>query len=107
LVERGIDMTDQEKLEFKNKYMNNPVAFAKDFYGVKLLPYQKIMLEAMTKIDIAKSYITSRLNSKKFVFDLNLAYMMAMEMNFEVWSKNGIDVYEKGVLVKTIKKENK
>jgi len=29
-------MTDQEKLNFKEKYQNNPVAFVEDYYNIKL-----------------------------------------------------------------------
>jgi len=33
--------------------------------------------------------------------------MKAMEMDFNVWNKEGIEVYEKGVLVKIIKHNDK
>jgi len=32
--------------------------------------------------------------------------MKAMEMDFSLWTKNGIEVYEKGEFIKNIKHEN-
>jgi hypothetical protein len=97
-------MTDQEKLEFKEKYQNNPVAFLEDCIGVKLLPYQKAMINGVNKIgDVRYTYVQSRINQKRWLANLQLTYMKAMEMDFELWTKEGIEVYEKGVLVKTLK----
>lgn len=97
-------MTDQEKLEFKDKYQNNPVAFVEDFYNVKLYPWQKVVLNAIHKKDKFVSFVGGRINQKKWLDNMKLEYMKTMEMNFEVWSTNGIDVYENGILVKTIKR---
>ena len=44
-------MTDQDKLNFKKKYENNPVVFCEDFYNVKLYPYQKLFLNAIHSKD--------------------------------------------------------
>ena len=96
-------MTDQDKLDFKEKYENNPVAFAEDFYNVKLLPYQKLLLNTIHTKDKIISFINGRMNQKLLMSNAQFEYMKLMEMNFEVWSSKGIDVYEKGVLVKTIK----
>jgi hypothetical protein len=43
------------------------------------------------------------MNQKQWLENMKLEYMKAMEMNFELWSPKGIDVYEKGELVRTIK----
>lgn len=96
-------MTDKEKLNFKEKYQNNPVAFVEDFYNVKLYPYQKEILNVIHTKDRIVSYFNGRMNQKLWLSNAQLEYMKMMEMNFEVWCKDGIDVYEKGVLVRTIK----
>jgi len=98
-------MIDQDKLiNFKEKYQNNPVVFIEDFYPeVKLYEYQKEMLETMFRKDITYSYINYRINQKRWLVNMKLELMKTLEMNFQVWSPKGIDVYEKGVLVKTIK----
>ena len=97
-------MTDQEKLDFKEKYKNNPIAFIEDFYSIKLLPYQKVILNAINRIGNRQEYfIQSRINQKKWLANLQLEYMKVMKMDFQIWKPDGIEVYEKGVLVKTIK----
>ena len=104
-------MTDQEKLNFKERYQNfkeyyqnNPVAFVEDFTpGIKLHTYQKAILNAILVKDKTVSFFNARMNQKLWLENMRLEYMKAMEMDFEVWSLKGIDVYEKGVLVKTIK----
>lgn len=107
-------MTNQEMLDFKDKaenfkdkYKNNPIAFAEDFCGVKLYPWQKVLLNTWNSIDHCKEYICNipYRNGKKMVRDTQFEYMKAMEMDFKVWKPEGIDVYEKGVLVRTIRKE--
>jgi len=41
-------MTDQDKLNFKKKYENNPVAFVEDMHpDIKLHTYQKAILNAI------------------------------------------------------------
>ena len=89
-------MTDKNKLNFKEKYQNNPVTF-------KLYEYQKEMLKTMFTKDIVYSYINYHINQKRWLENMRLEIMKKLEMNFQVWSPKGIDVYEKGVLVKTIK----
>jgi hypothetical protein len=96
-------MTDVELLKFKDKYQNNPVQFVEDFYGVKLLPYQKILLNCMIGIDKTKDYFFSRINSKKFIGEASIEYSKNMGMDFQVWTPNEIEVYEKGKLIRTVK----
>lgn len=96
-------MTDKEKLAFKEKYENNPVAFCEDFLKVKLLPYQKLLLEAMNQKDKFVNFINSFRHGKKILWDIHIEYMKAMGMSFEVWKPEGIDVYENGELVKILK----
>lgn len=98
-------MTDQEKLNFKEKYKNNPVAFVEDFCpDIKLHIYQKAMLNAIHNNNYKTfSFINPRRNQRQWFENIRLEYMKAMEMDFEVWNLKSIDVYEKGVLVRTIK----
>lgn len=105
-------MTDQEMLDFKDKtenfkekYKNNPVAFAEDFWNVKLLPFQKTMLNIWNGLEECKQYFSPFRNGKQMIAKAQFEYMKAMEMEFHVWKPEGIDVYEKGVLVRTIRKE--
>ena len=96
-------MNDQEKLSFKEKYKNNPVAFVEDFCpDIKLHTYQKAMLNAIVAKENFISFFDGRKNQRQWIEKMRLEYMKAMEMDFEVWSSKGIDVYEKGVLVRTI-----
>lgn len=102
-------MTDQKTLEriysIKEKYKDNPVAFVEDFYKVKLYPWQKVILNAIHKKDKIVSYFIPYRHGKAILQKGQLEYMKAMEMDFSVWNKDGIEVYEKGVLVRTIKSE--
>jgi hypothetical protein len=50
-------MTEQEKLDFINTYKSNPVKFCEDFYGVELLPYQKIFLNITYNADKARKIL--------------------------------------------------
>lgn len=101
-------MTDQDKLNFKKKYQNNPVAFVEDFHPeIKLHTYQKIFLNAILLKDKTVSFFNARIQQKLWLSNMQLEYMKAMEMNFQVWSSKGIDVYENGVLVRTIKNDRK
>jgi len=100
-------MIDQDKLKlinFKEKYQNNPVVFVEDFNpDIKLHTYQKAILNAILLKDKTISFFNARMNQKRRLENMRLEYMKAMEMNFEIWSPKGIDVYEKGVLVRTIR----
>lgn len=97
-------MTDQDRLKFKEKYQHNPVAFVEDFCpDIKLHTYQKVFLNAILLKEKTVSFFNARINQKKLLSNMQIEYMKTMEMNFEVWSPKGIDVYEKGVLVRTIK----
>lgn len=101
-------MTDQDKLKLIKKYRDNPVAFVEDFYpNIKLYTYQKVFLNTILLKNKTISLINSRMNQKLWLLNMQLDYMKTMEMNFQVWNKDGIDVYENGVLVKTIKHDKK
>lgn len=41
-------------LEFKEYYIQNPHQFAEEFFGVKLLPYQRVMLKAIDKLQVKR-----------------------------------------------------
>lgn len=99
-------MTDQEKLNFKEKYKNNPVAFCEDILNVKLHSWQKQFLEESFCKDKHVTHFNPHRHMKTFTHKLWLEYTKAMEMDFIIWNKEGIDIYEKGVLVKTIKHDN-
>jgi len=96
-------MTGQDKLNFKEKYQNNPVAFVEDFLNVKLQSWQKLYLKTIIAKDKIVSYFTPYRYGKAILYKGQLEYMKAMEMDFQIWKTDGIDVYKKGVLVKTIK----
>ena len=98
-------MTDQDKLNFKEKYENNPVAFIEDMCpNIKLHEYQKTLLNLIhsNKYETI-SFINDRMNQKLWLSNMQLEIMKTMKMNFQVLSPKGIDVYEDGVLVKTTK----
>ena len=104
---------DQDNLSFKERYAkfkdyydNNPVALVEDFNpDIKLLPYQKIILNAMMAKEKAYSFINAHMNQKLWLDNMKLEWMKVFRRDFQVWSPKGIDVYEKGVLVRTIKEE--
>jgi len=97
-------MTYQDKLNLIKKYRNNPVAFVEDMHpDIKLYPYQKLLLNAMHSKDKIVSFFNGRMNQKLWLSNMRLEYMKLMQIDFEVWGLKGIDVYEKGVLVRTIK----
>lgn len=99
-------MTDQEKQDFKNKYQKDPVKFIEDYYpDVKLHTYQKIFLNAMFLKEKTFSFFNARMNQKRWLENMSLEIMKTLEMDFQIWSLKGIDVYEKGVKVKTIRKD--
>jgi len=100
-------MTDQEKLNFKEKYQNNPIAFVEDFYNVKLQSWQKTFLKTINAKDRIISYFTPYRYGKVILQKGQLEYIKVMEMDFSLWTKDGIEVYEKGVLVKIIKHNDK
>jgi len=100
-------MTDQEKLNFKEKYKNNPVAFIEDFYNVKLQSWQKLYLNTIIAKDKIVSYFTPYKYNKVILSKWRLEYMKFMKMNFNIWTKDGIEIYEKGILVKIIKHKEK
>lgn len=47
-------------LEFKKYYIQNPYRFAEEFLGVKLLPYQRIILKVMDKLQAKKPVYSSK-----------------------------------------------
>jgi len=98
-------MNDQDKLNFKEKYQNNPVAFIEDMCpNIKLHEYQKALLNLIHSNKYKTiSFSNARMNQKKWLENMRLEYMKAMKMNFQVWSPKGIDVYEGSILVKTVK----
>jgi len=105
------EITDQDKINFKEKYENlkeyyqhNPVAFIEETCpDIKLLPYQKILLNTIMSKQNDFYYINPYTAQKRWLANMKLEYMKAMGMNFEVWSPKGIDVYENGMLVRTLK----
>ena len=101
-------MTDQDKLNLIEKYRNNPVAFIEDMHpDIKLHEYQKVLLNMIHTKDKTFSFFNARMNQKLWLSNMKLEYMKAMKMSFEIWSPKGIDIYENGVLVKTIKHNRK
>jgi len=100
-------MTDQDKLNLIGKYRNNPVAYIEDVYpDIKLYPYQKVILNAMVAKEKTFSFINARMNQKLWLDNMKLEWMKIFKRNFQVLSSKGVDVYENGVLVRTIKENN-
>lgn len=107
-------MTDQEMLDhkdktlsFREKYKNNPLAFAEDMCGVKLYPWQKALLSTWNSVDRCKEYMSNipYRYGKTMMAKAQFEYMKAMEMDFHVWKSDCIEIYEKGVLARTTRKE--
>jgi len=106
-------MNDQDNLSFKERYAkfkdyydNNPVALVEDFNpDIKLLPYQKVILNAMMAKDRTVSFIDARIAHKIWLANFRLELMKLMGMDFTVLSPSGRDDYEKGVLVEEVKSE--
>lgn len=100
-------MTNKEKLNFKEKYQNNPIAFIEKFYNVKLQSWQRLYLKTIIAKDKIVSYFTPYKYNKVILSKWRLEYMKFMKMNFNIWTKDGIEIYEKGILVKIIKHKEK
>lgn len=100
-------MIDQEKLEFKNKYKDNPVAFCEEVLGIKLYEYQKQILNALHNSDTRSYYYGERWSGKKFLLDMQIEYVKAMKANFRIVTPQGIEVYENGEYVRTDKYKNR
>ena len=104
---------DQDSLSFKERYAkfkdyydNNPVALVEDFNpDIKLLPYQKIILNAMMVKDKTVSFVNDYTSHKRWLANFRLELMKVMGMDFTVLSPSGSDDYENGVLVKEAKSE--
>ena len=104
--------TDEELLEFKDKtlslkdyYKRNPDKFAEEILGIKLYPWQKVLLNTWNNLDHCKEYICNLpyRYGKKMIGDAQLEYMKLMEMDFHVWKSDCIEVYEKRYISKDIK----
>ncbi len=93
-------------LNIKKNIENDPVAFVEEFYpGLKLYPWQKTILRLMnSKEKLKECFIPPYRFGRDILLKGQIEYMKTMEMDFNVWTKDGIEVYEKGKLVKTIKK---
>lgn len=106
-----MEKSDQVKLDFKEKYENDIIAFVEDFYKVELYPWQKLMLKMMDQKEKLKdgliTFYTPYRHGRDILFKARLEWMKLMEMSFDLWTKESIEVYEKGVLVKIIKHKNK
>jgi len=106
-------MTDQDKLNFKEKYKNlkeyyqhDSVAFIEDTCpDIKLLPYQKTLLNTMMSKQKDFYYVNPYTAHKRWLANFRLELMKLMGMDFTVLSPSGRDDYKKGVLVKTVKSE--
>lgn len=48
----------------KDKYKNNPILFAEDFYGVKLLSYQKILLKTLYEKDNVLNVLSKQMQKE-------------------------------------------
>lgn len=78
--------------------------FAEEYLGVKLKPYQKLMLKAVEKKDEISYYINPRCGYKRNLMECQIEIAKALKMNFIVNRYNRIERYENGKLVKIEKK---
>lgn len=81
-------------------YQKHPDEYIEEILNIKLLPYQKVLLKSIAE---NKQIIMGRWNSKDYLSDLYLEYLKAMYLNFTAYTKNGIEKYENGKLIETIK----
>ena len=96
-------MIDQEKLNLIEYYKHSPSAFCEDILKIKLLPYQKEILNSLLAKDKDFYYINPYTAHKRWLANFRLELMKLMGMDFTVLSPSGRDDYEKGVLVETLK----
>lgn len=94
--------------KFIDKYKSNLVAFAEDFYGIKLYPYQKILLNTLNKVNNVKDFISNSFyknysHYKNMFKTTYIEYIKEEKMDFQIWKRDCIEIYEKGKLVKVIK----
>lgn len=78
--------------------------FAEEYLGVKLKPYQKLMLKAMEKKNELSYYIDPRRVYKRNLMEYQIEMAKALKMNFIVRRYNRFERYENGKLVKIEKK---
>lgn len=78
--------------------------FIEEYTGVKLKPYQKLMLKAMKKKDAMSYYINPRRVYKGNLIEYQIEIAKASKMNFIVYRYDRIEHYENGELVKVEKK---
>lgn len=78
--------------------------FAEEYLGIKLKPYQKLMLKAVEKKDGMSYYINPRRVYKRNLMEYQIEMAKALKMNFIVRRYNRFERYENGKLVKIEKK---
>ena len=78
--------------------------FAEEYLGIKLKPYQKLMLKTMEKKNGVSYYINPRCAYKRNLMEYQIEMAKALKMNFIVRRCDRIERYEDGKLVKVEKK---
>ena len=78
--------------------------FAEEYLGIKLKPYQKLMLKAMEKRNELSYYIDPRRTYKRNLMEYQIEMAKALKMNFIVRRRGITERYENGKLVKVEKK---
>ena len=104
-------MTEQEIIKFdkfREYYKNNPFKFAEDFLGIQLNPWQKILISILNKGKECKEIVfdSPERRFKRLLAKAQIEYMKNEEMDFWIIKPDCYEKYEKGKLVKTIKREN-
>lgn len=109
-----MNMEDINSLEFRakiqsmrDKYENNPLDYVKDFYpNIKLFPWQEAYLKALYAKDKVITYCNPYRHGRNILHKMQIEHWKAMGYDFNLWTKNGLEVYEKGALVRTIRRED-
>jgi len=94
-------MIDQEKLNLIEYYKHSPSAFCEDILKIKLLPYQKEILNSLLAKDKDFYYINPYTSHKRWLANFRLELMKLMGMDFTVWSPKNVDIYKNGELTGT------
>ena len=74
--------------------------FAEEYLGIKLKPYQKLILKAMEKKDGISYYINPRRVYKRNLMEYQIEMAKALKMNFIVRRRGITEYCENGKLVK-------
>lgn len=88
-------------MNIKEKYKDNPVAFAEEVLCLELMDFQKEILNLFHKNRDKQVHLSVPYRyGKRQVLNIVVEYWKAMGLSFNVLKNNQIDVYIDGVLEK-------